>query len=158
MSDSQAKRWTDSGKRKRAVKGISGEIMQGLVPRYMSYHLSIGLNGDVWQVQQHARLDRITWNSGDRAVNSKSISIELPAHPSADPHGAFELEVIDCLVELVASLATITATLSVAVAHHAIIPKRRRDPGKRFPWSELRALGLTTAATPEEWASYRSSL
>jgi N-acetylmuramoyl-L-alanine amidase len=87
---------------------------------------------------------------GTRDINSRSIGIEIgnPGHDAGCPE--FPAAQIAAVVAL---CRDIIARLLIApqrvLAHSDVAPKRKRDPGERFPWGELARAGVGLWVEPE---------
>ena len=108
----------------------------------VSAHYVIGEDGTFWQLVEEANR---AWHAGVGAwrgesdINSRSIGIELVN----DGAGPFAAALMDRLVAL---LADVMARWAIApenvIGHSDMSPGRKSDPGARFDWPRLEALGL----------------
>lgn len=112
----------------------------------VSAHYLIGRDGGLWQLVAE---EERAWHAGAGEwagrgdVNSRSIGIELDNggdHPFSAPQ-------MDRLEDL---LGGIMARWSIppkgVIGHSCMAPGRKIDPGPRFDWARLAALGLATGA------------
>jgi N-acetylmuramoyl-L-alanine amidase len=114
--------------------------------RELSSHYVIAEDGEIWQLVAE---ERRAWHAGasfwkgERDLNSCSIGIEIanPGHDGGLP------DFPDAQIAATVALANdIASRFRIApervLAHSDIAPGRKRDPGERFPWSRLAALGI----------------
>jgi len=108
----------------------------------VSSHYLIGDNGDIYQLV--ADQDR-AWHAGPGRwgtitdVNSASIGIELDNN-GEEPFAPAQ---IDSLLRLLDDLCTRHGIPRTAIIAHAdLAPRRKRDPGFRFPWKQLADAGF----------------
>ena len=112
----------------------------------VSAHWCVGEDGTLWRLVPEERrawhAGRSAWR-GRRAVNDRSIGIELvnPGHE----HGyrPYPPAQMDALLELARAIVTRhpIETRNV-VAHSDIAPARRQDPGELFDWARLAEAGI----------------
>jgi len=112
----------------------------------VSSHYFIDEDGTIFQLVPESRR---AWHAGvgiwkgERDLNSASIGIEIvnPGHDGGCP--PFPEPQIEATVAL---CRDICARRSIApqrvLAHSDIAPKRKRDPGERFPWDRLHRAGI----------------
>lgn len=104
--------------------------------------------------------DRRAWHSGAsawrgaRLLNESSIGIEI-VHPGVIklPQGAawppYREDMIEALIPLVQDIVRRHEIPPERVVGHSdVLPQNKQDPGPRFPWKRLAALGLV--AWPDE--------
>ena len=112
----------------------------------VSAHWCVGEDGTLWRLVPEAcrawHAGRSEWR-GRRAVNDRSIGIELvnPGHE----HGyrPFPPAQMDALVDLArAIVAHHPIDARNVVAHSDIAPTRRQDPGELFNWARLAHAGI----------------
>ena len=101
--------------------------------RKVSAHFVVQNNGEVIQC---VSIETIAYHIG--TMNSSSIGIET----QGPINSAFPKEQISSCVELVKRLKQLLPSLTRIYGHSFLNPKRRTDPGKNFPWSKFRGLGL----------------
>ena len=118
----------------------------------VSAHYLVEENGAIWQLVPEARrawhAGRARWGT-QTDLNSRSIGIEIcnPGHDGGLP--AFPRRQIDRVVALVGDILARRAISPTRVlAHSDIAPDRKDDPGERFPWGRLAALGLCPQIRP----------
>lgn len=110
--------------------------------REVSAHYLIERDGRIWQlVDERAR----AWHAGDSRwgpftdVNSSSIGIEL----DNDALAPFPAAQIDALLRLLGDLVErLRIPRENVVGHADVAPRRKRDPGPRFPWRTLARAGF----------------
>jgi len=99
--------------------------------------------------------DRRAWHAGVSAwrgeadVNARSIGIELvnPGHEFG--YRDFPARQIDALADLCREiLARHPIPPRNVVGHSDVAPRRKTDPGERFPWPALAKLGIGLAPQP----------
>ena len=112
----------------------------------VSAHWCVGEDGTLWRLVAEERrawhAGRSEWR-GRRAVNDRSIGIELvnPGHE----HGyrPFPPAQMDALLDLArAIVARHPIEPRNVVAHSDIAPARRQDPGELFDWARLAEAGV----------------
>lgn len=122
----------------------------------VSCHYVVFEDGRIVQLVPEARR---AWHAGlsswedETDVNSRSIGIEIgnPGHEFG--YVDFPQVQIDAVIALARD---ISARLSIApqrvLAHSDVAPRRKQDPGERFPWNKLFAAGVGhwTVPTPVE--------
>lgn len=118
----------------------------------VSAHYLVFEDGRVVQMVPELRR---AWHAGESSwagetdINSCSIGIEI-AHPGHEPnYPAFP----DRQIAAVASLCRgIVVRRGIAarrvLAHSDVAPKRKKDPGEKFPWSALHRLGIGNWVEP----------
>lgn len=135
--------------------GLTGErasdyVMHLRDGREVSWHYTVHQPGFRRRITQHVPNTRRAWHAG-RRFNGISVGIEL-VHP--DTHSYYPDRQIIAAVELVTALQVEFPNLRALVAHHAISPNRRSDPGRKFPWMLFEGMGLDLVPTRDEWAPY----
>ncbi len=118
----------------------------------VSAHYLIEENGDVYRLVDEVRR---AWHAGVSSwkgrggVNARSIGIEIvnPGHEFG--YRAFPAAQIDALVALMQDIRTRhDITPENVLGHSDVAPRRKEDPGEKFPWHRLAAEGLARAAPP----------
>lgn len=115
----------------------------------VSAHYLIEESGDIYRLVPE---EKRAWHAGvaswkgERDINARSIGIEL-ANPGHE-HGyrSFPAAQIDALVALLKDIRTRTNVAPAMVVGHAdVAPRRKEDPGEKFPWTRLAMEGLALA-------------
>jgi N-acetylmuramoyl-L-alanine amidase len=114
----------------------SGVSSHYVVDREGAVHTLVGEERRAW----HAGVS--SWQ-GQTDLNSRSIGIEID-HPGHDggnpPFGDTQIEaVISLCREILSRRAILPARV---LAHSDIAPRRKQDPGERFPWERLYQAGI----------------
>jgi N-acetylmuramoyl-L-alanine amidase len=120
----------------------------------VSAHYLIFEDGKVVQLVPEARR---AWHAGvsawagDTDINSRSIGIEIanPGHDFGYPD--FPEEQIAAVIALCRDiLARHAVSADRVVAHSDLAPRRKQDPGEKFPWARLHkaGVGLWVEPTP----------
>lgn len=108
----------------------------------VSAHYVVARDGKIYQlVDERAR----AWHAGEsywggsRDLNSASLGIELD-NDGAEP---FAEDQIAALVQLLADIKARYAVPAANFLGHAdVAPRRKGDPGRRFPWRRLATRGF----------------
>jgi N-acetylmuramoyl-L-alanine amidase len=112
----------------------------------VSAHYLIFEDGKVVQLVPEARR---AWHAGvsawagDTDINSRSIGIEIanPGHDFGYPD--FPEQQIAAVIALCRDiLARHAVSADRVVAHSDIAPRRKQDPGEKFPWGRLHRAGV----------------
>jgi N-acetylmuramoyl-L-alanine amidase len=112
----------------------------------VSAHYTIDEDGTVYR---HVAEEKRAWHAGasfwagERDINARSIGIELvnPGHEFG--YRDFPKAQIAALIELAQGLVTRHPILPKRVLGHSdVAPKRKIDPGEKFPWASLAAAGI----------------
>lgn len=115
----------------------------------VSAHYCVDENGDVYRLVDEN--DR-AWHAGvgswkgDANINARSIGIEIvnPGHEFG--YRDFPSEQIDTLVALVGEIRTRhNIAPALVLGHSDVAPRRKEDPGEKFPWKRLADAGLAIA-------------
>lgn len=108
----------------------------------VSAHYLVGGDGHIYQLV--ADSDR-AWHAGGghwgtiTDVNNVSIGIEL----DNDGEEPFQQAQVDALIGLLGDLTTrFNIPHTQVIAHADMAPRRKRDPGFRFPWKQLAGAGF----------------
>jgi len=118
----------------------------------VSAHYVVEENGDVYRLvaeEERAWHAGVSAWKGDFDINARSIGIEIvnPGHEFG--YRAFPDDQIDAVVALIKGVATRHAIAPAMVLGHSdVAPRRKEDPGEKFPWSRLAAEDL--ALSPYE--------
>jgi len=127
--------YTSNDDAERALRTLTDPLAK------VSAHYLVARDGTLYQlVAENAR----AWHAGesywggDSDVNSISIGIEL----DNDGAEAFAEPQIQTLIRLLADLKERYAIPDANFLGHAdVAPRRKLDPGRRFPWRRLAGLG-----------------
>ncbi len=128
--------YTSNADAERALRTLTDPLTK------VSAHYLIARDGKIYQlVDERAR----AWHAGEsywdgeRDVNSASLGIELDndgEEPFAEPQ----------IATLIRLLADIKERYAIPAAnflgHGDVAPRRKVDPGRRFPWQRLAARGF----------------
>jgi N-acetylmuramoyl-L-alanine amidase len=114
-------------------------------PNRVSAHYVLAEDGTVYRLVPE---DRIAWHAGrshwrgHEALNGTSIGIEI-VNLHGDRHDYPEVQ-IAALIELCHGIIGRHPAIEPrnVVGHSDIAPKRKDDPGLRFPWAKLAASGI----------------
>jgi N-acetylmuramoyl-L-alanine amidase len=114
-------------------------------PNRVSAHYVLAEDGTLYRLVPE---DRIAWHAGrshwrgHEALNGTSIGIEI-VNLHGDRHDYPEVQ-IAALIELCHGIIGRHPAIEPrnVVGHSDIAPKRKDDPGLRFPWAKLAASGI----------------
>jgi N-acetylmuramoyl-L-alanine amidase len=114
-------------------------------PNRVSAHYVLAEDGTVYRLVPE---DRVAWHAGRShwrgrdALNGTSIGIEI-VNLHGDRHDYPGVQ-IDALIELCRDIVGRHPAIVPrnVVGHSDIAPKRKVDPGLRFPWAKLAASGI----------------
>jgi N-acetylmuramoyl-L-alanine amidase len=93
--------------------------------------------------------ERRAWHAGISSwqgiddINSHAIGIEIvnPGHDDGYPD--FPVAQIDAVIALARDIVRRQRIVAARVlAHSDVAPQRKRDPGEKFPWKTLHAVGI----------------
>jgi N-acetylmuramoyl-L-alanine amidase len=128
--------YTSNADAERALRTLTDPLAK------VSAHYLVARDGKIYQlVDEHARAWHagVSYWGGERDVNSASLGIELDndgEEPFAEPQ-------IAALVRLLADIKERYAVPAANFLGHAdVAPRRKADPGRRFPWQRLAAGGF----------------
>lgn len=102
--------------------------------RRVSVHFVIEPNG---QVIQMLPLDHWGIHAGYGRVNRFSLGHEFRG-PATKTYNSVE---IAAFIQLIQRVKQIYPTIRLVYGHVDLIPRRRTDPGKKFPWADIANLG-----------------
>jgi N-acetylmuramoyl-L-alanine amidase len=115
----------------------------------VSAHYLVEENGDVFRLVSE---ENRAWHAGvsiwqgEADINASSIGIEIvnPGHEWG--YRDFPVVQIDSVITLIEDIRT-RHDISPArvLAHSDVAPRRKEDPGEKFPWVRLAAEGLVVA-------------
>lgn len=112
----------------------------------VSAHYMIEENGDVYRLVDEAKR---AWHAGvsswkgESDINARSIGIEIvnPGHEFG--YRDFPAEQVDALIALMKEIRTrFNVDPANVLGHSDVAPRRKEDPGEKFPWGRLAAEGL----------------
>lgn len=115
----------------------------------VSAHYFVEENGDVYRLVDEANR---AWHAGvsawkgDFDINARSIGVEIvnPGHEFG--YRDFPAAQIDAVIALFKDIrARHEIAPEMALAHSDVAPRRKEDPGEKFPWDRLAAEGLAIA-------------
>jgi N-acetylmuramoyl-L-alanine amidase len=120
-------------------------LCDGARPLRVSSHYVLGEDGTVYRLVPEGR---VAWHAGRsywrgrESLNATSIGIEIVnLHGDRHDYPAAQLDVLVALCrEIQARHPAITARN--VVGHSDIAPRRKIDPGLRFPWARLAEAGV----------------
>jgi N-acetylmuramoyl-L-alanine amidase len=119
----------------------------------VSSHYLVDLAGTVFALVAEGRR---AWHAGvsswkgETDLNSRSIGIEIdhPGHEGGNPQFAkTQIEAVIGLCRDILSRWPIPAAR--VLAHSDIAPRRKQDPGERFPWELLHRAGIGHYVEPD---------
>ncbi|MBY0611490.1 MAG: N-acetylmuramoyl-L-alanine amidase [Beijerinckiaceae bacterium] len=138
--DSVILHYTGMGSAEGALKWLCNPVSE------VSCHYFVFEDGRVLQLVPEARrawhAGKGSWQ-GETDMNSASIGIEIvnPGHDGGYPD--FPKVQIEAVVDLVADIAARWRMRPERIlAHSDIAPRRKADPGEKFPWARLATLGI----------------
>ncbi len=115
----------------------------------VSAHYLVEENGDVYRLVDEAKR---AWHAGvgswhgESDINARSIGIEIvnPGHEWG--YRDFPAVQIDAVIALLKDICT-RHDISPArvIGHSDVAPRRKEDPGEKFPWARLADEGLALA-------------
>lgn len=112
----------------------------------VSAHYLIEENGDIYRLVTE---ENRAWHAGvgswkgETDINARSIGIEIvnPGHEFG--YRAFPDAQIDAVIELIKDIKTRHDIVPAMVLGHSdIAPRRKEDPGEKFPWGRLASENL----------------
>ena len=115
----------------------------------VSAHYMVDENGDIYRLvdeNKRAWHAGVAFWKGEIDINARAIGIEIvnPGHEFG--YRDFPDEQIDAVVALVRDIRTRhEIPLDRVVGHADVAPRRKEDPGEKFPWARLAAEGLALA-------------
>ncbi len=116
---------------------------------HVSAHYLVEENGDVYQLvaeEKRAWHAGVSFWGGDIEVNGRSIGIEIvnPGHQLG--YRDFPDAQIASVIELAREVCTRHNIAPARVIGHSdVAPRRKEDPGEKFPWKKLADEGLALA-------------
>lgn len=132
-------------------------LRDGERTRRVSAHYVLAEDGTLYRLVPEAR---VAWHAGHshwrgrEALNATSIGVEI-VNLHGDRHD-YPLRQITALIELCRGILARHPAIAArnVVGHSDIAPRRKIDPGRRFPWATLAASGIglwpRAGATPVE--------
>ena len=115
----------------------------------VSAHYLVEENGDIYRLVAE---EKRAWHAGvgswkgESDINARSVGIEIvnPGHEWG--YRDFPEDQINAVIDLVKDIRTRHDILPAQVLGHSdIAPRRKEDPGEKFPWAKLADEGLATA-------------
>ncbi len=115
----------------------------------VSAHYMVEENGDIFRLVAE---EKRAWHAGVAAwkgetdINARSVGVEIvnPGHEFG--YRDFPAAQIDAVVALIKDIRTRYDVAPAMVLGHAdVAPRRKEDPGEKFPWQRLAAEGLAVA-------------
>jgi len=115
----------------------------------VSVHYFVEENGDVYRLVEEACR---AWHAGasywlgEIDINARSIGIEIVNPGHAFGYRDFPDAQIDAVVALLKDIHTRHKIIPARVLGHSdVAPRRKEDPGEKFPWKRLADEGLALA-------------
>ncbi|GJL95048.1 MAG: N-acetyl-anhydromuramyl-L-alanine amidase [Hyphococcus sp.] len=115
----------------------------------VSAHYLVEENGDVYRLVEE---DKRAWHAGvgswkgESDINARSIGIEIVNLGHEWGYRDFPEGQIDAVVNLVQDIRTRhKISPAMVLGHSDIAPRRKEDPGEKFPWEKLADEGLALA-------------
>ncbi|GJL91550.1 N-acetylmuramoyl-L-alanine amidase [Hyphococcus sp.] len=115
----------------------------------VSAHYAVEENGDIYRLvdeQMRAWHAGVGSWKGDIDINARSIGIEIvnPGHEWG--YRAFPKAQVASVISLLKDIRTRHPVKPARVlAHSDVAPRRKEDPGEKFPWAQLAAEGVALA-------------
>lgn len=115
----------------------------------VSAHYMVEENGDVFKLvdeEKRAWHAGVAYWKGDLDINARSIGIEIvnPGHEFG--YREFPDVQIDAVITLVKDIRIRhEIALERVLGHSDVAPRRKEDPGEKFPWARLAQEGLAVA-------------
>jgi N-acetylmuramoyl-L-alanine amidase len=125
----------------------------------VSSHYLVGGEGTIFELVCESRR---AWHAGasswrgETDLNSRSIGIEIdhPGHDGGNP--PFGPAQIDAVIGLCGEILSRWPIMPARIlAHSDIAPRRKQDPGERFPWERLYRAGIGQWVEPAALADGR---
>jgi hypothetical protein len=101
--------------------------------RAVSVHFVVEPNGQIYQMLP---LDVQAAHAGYGGINPRSLSMEFRGPATK----IYNNEEINAFIGLVNRTIQIFPTLKIVYGHVDLIPKKRSDPGKKYPWSRMKVI------------------
>lgn len=115
----------------------------------VSAHYCIAENGDVYRLVDE---ENRAWHAGiaswkgDNNINARSIGIEIVNPGHAFEYPEFPTLQIDAVLVLTKEICARYGISPLRVLGHSdVAPRRKEDPGEKFPWADFAAEGLALA-------------
>lgn len=115
----------------------------------VSAHYMVEEDGEIFRLVDEGER---AWHAGvaswkgERDINARSVGIEIvnPGHEFG--YRDFSEAQIDAVIALIKDIRTRHDVSAAMVLGHAdVAPRRKEDPGEKFPWRRLADAGLATA-------------
>ncbi len=112
----------------------------------VSAHYCVEENGDIYRLVDEAKrawhAGIASWNGEDN-INARSIGIEIVNPGHAFGYSEFPIAQIDAVLALTKEVCARHNISPLRVLGHSdVAPRRKEDPGEKFPWAVLAAEGL----------------
>jgi len=129
-------------------------LTDGAQPLRVSAHYVLAEDGTLYRLVPE---DRVAWHAGRswwrgrESLNATSIGIEI-VNLQGDRHD-YPQRQVEVLIELCREIMARHPSIAPrnVVGHSDIAPKRKIDPGVRFPWKTLAAAGVGLWPRAEAW-------
>ena len=115
----------------------------------VSAHYYVEENGDVYRLVDEAKR---AWHAGvgswqgESDINARSIGIEIVNPGHAFGYRDFPDTQVDAVIALLKEIFSRHAiTPARVIGHSDVAPRRKEDPGEKFPWARLADEGLALA-------------
>ncbi len=115
----------------------------------VSAHYMVDENGDIYRLvdeNKRAWHAGVAFWKGETDINARSIGVEIvnPGHEFG--YRAFPDAQIDAVIALLKDIRSRHEVPAERIVGHAdVAPRRKEDPGEKFPWGRLAAEGLALA-------------
>lgn len=101
--------------------------------RAVSVHFVVETNGQIYQMLP---LNVQAAHAGYRGINPRSLGMEFRG-PATKTYNDAE---INAFIGLVQRTVEIFPTIKTVFGHVDLLPKKRSDPGKKYPWSRMKVI------------------
>ncbi len=120
----------------------------------VSAHYCVEENGEVYRLVDETKR---AWHAGvsswcgDTNINARSIGIEIVNPGHGFGYCVFPSVQIDAVVNLIKDIRSRHDISPLRVLGHSdVAPRRKEDPGEKFPWARLAAEGLALPPVENE--------
>ncbi len=116
----------------------------------VSAHYMVEENGEIFRLVAE---EKRAWHAGvaswkgETDINARSVGVEIvnPGHEFG--YRDFPDAQIDAVIALIKDIRTrYDVSPAMVLGHSDVAPRRKEDPGEKFPWSRLAAAGLAIAS------------